>query len=124
MKNQRPKNLDLLTISFPVPAITSILHRISGLALFLLIPLVLWAFSLSLASQADFDRLHDWLTEPFAKIIALGFLAGFIFHFVAGIRHLLMDVHIGEELKSGRWTAILTIIISIILTILAGIWLW
>ena len=124
MKDKRPKNLNLLTIRQPLPAITSILHRISGLILFLAIPLVLWGFCLSLASADDFDYVHQLFQTPFAKFIIWCILAPFIYHFVAGIRHLLMDVNVGVELKSGRLSAILTLIISILLIVLAGIWIW
>ena len=124
MKYKRPKNLNILTIRLPVPAIVSILHRISGIVLFLSIPLVLWGFNLSLSSAEDFDSVHQFFATPLSKFIIWCILAPFIYHFVAGIRHLLMDVHIGEELKSGRLTAFLTMIISALLIVLAGIWIW
>jgi len=121
---QRPKNLNLLTIRLPIPAIISILHRISGFILFLLIPLMLWALDLSLSSPDDFDNLHLFLSSPLMKFLIWGFLSAFIYHFFAGIRHLLMDVHLGDELKSGRFSAKLTLVISVVFIILAGIWLW
>jgi succinate dehydrogenase / fumarate reductase, cytochrome b subunit len=124
VKKQRPINLNLFTIHFPIPAIASILHRISGVLLFLLIPFILWGLELSLNSSQAFDDIHYFLTRPFSKFIIWGFLAAFIFHFVAGIRHLLMDIGIGEELKSGRLGAWLTFIISAVLIVLTGIWLW
>lgn len=124
MLKHRPKNLNLFTIHFPVPAIVSILHRISGFILFLIIPLLLWGLSLSLSSQQEFDSLRDCLSTPMVKLIIWCCLAAFIYHFVAGIRHLLMDVNVGVELKSGRITAFLTLLISLILIVLVGIWLW
>ncbi|MBV8802381.1 MAG: succinate dehydrogenase, cytochrome b556 subunit, partial [Gammaproteobacteria bacterium] len=75
-------------------------------------------------SEEEFNNLQQLLTSPCAKIIILGCLSAFIYHFVAGIRHLLMDICIGDELKGGRLGAILTIIISILLIIITGIWLW
>ncbi len=121
---QRPKNLNLLTIRFPIPAIVSILHRISGVILFLLIPFMLWALNLSLSSPNDFDNLHLFLSSPLMKLFLWSFLSAFIYHFFAGIRHLLMDVQVGDELKSGRLSAKLTMAISIVFIILVGIWLW
>lgn len=121
---QRPKNLNLFTIHFPIPAIVSILHRISGVILFLFIPVLLWGLNLSLASQQDFDDLHQLLMQPWVKFIIWGSLAAFIYHFVAGIRHLLMDIHIGETLIAGRITAWATMIISLLLIVLTGVWLW
>ena len=124
MKNQRPVNLNLLTIRLPVPAIVSILHRISGFLLFLAIPLVLWWLNASLASQQDFDDIHQSFTTPCAKFIIWVVLSSFLYHFVAGIRHLLMDINIGVELKTGRLFAFLTMVIAFGLIILTGIWLW
>lgn len=126
MKNhtQRPKNLNLFTIRFPVPAIVSILHRASGILLFLLIPVAIWGLNLSLRSAQDFDDVHQFLTTPYMKFVIWFCLSGFLYHFVAGIRHLLMDINIGVELKSGRLSAILTLIIAALLIILTGIWLW
>ena len=124
MNNQRPVNLNLLTIRQPIPAIVSILHRISGLVLFILIPFALWGFSYSLSSQDNFQDLHDKLTTPFMKCFVLLMLAPFIYHFVAGIRHLLLDFNIGVELKSGRLSSILTLVISFILFLLAGVYIW
>ena len=117
-------NLNLLTIHFPIPAIVSILHRASGVILFLLIPLLLWALNLSLASQQDFDGLSQFFAQSWVKFTIWCSLSAFIYHFVAGIRHLLMDVHVGEGLKGGRLSAILTMVISFVLIVLAGIWLW
>jgi len=120
----RPKNLNLFTIRLPLPALVSILHRLSGFILFLIIPLVLWGLNLSLSSEQDFNTVHAFFTTPCAKFVIWCLLSAFIYHFIAGIRHLLMDVHMGEELKSGRLTAQLTLLLSIILIVLTGIWLW
>jgi succinate dehydrogenase / fumarate reductase cytochrome b subunit len=124
VKQARPKNLNLFTIGFPIPAIVSILHRMSGVILFLAIPLLLWGLHLSLATSDDFDNVKIFFAYPLMKLVIWGILAAFIFHFVAGIRHLLMDIHIGEELKSGRLTAQLVFAISIVLMLLVGVWLW
>ncbi len=124
MKTQRPKNLNLLTIRFPIPAIVSILHRIAGVVLFLLIPILLWVFHLSLQSKRGFDAVHHVVTTSWMKLFIWLCFAAFFYHLVAGIRHLLMDIQLGVELKSGRMTAMLTMVISLLFIILAGIWLW
>jgi succinate dehydrogenase / fumarate reductase, cytochrome b subunit len=124
VKDQRPKNLNILTIRLPVPALVSILHRISGILLFLAIPLILWGLNTSLTSQQDFDNIHQMMAAPFARFVLWGLLAAFIYHFIAGIRHLLMDINIGVELKSGRLTAMMVLVIAILLIVLAGVWLW
>ncbi|HTM63351.1 MAG TPA: succinate dehydrogenase, cytochrome b556 subunit [Gammaproteobacteria bacterium] len=123
MNRARPVNLNLMTIRFPIPAIVSILHRISGAILFLFIPVIIWTLDLSL-TQDGFDALHDWSSSVFLKLVIWGVLAAFLYHLTAGIRHLLSDIHIGSTLRGGRLSAQLTFIISIILIILAGIWLW
>lgn len=109
---------------FPMPAIVSILHRISGVFLFLLIPFILWALSLSLESSQQFEQMILFLTSPLSKFIIWVLLSAFIYHFVAGIRHLLLDIGIGEELRSGTLGAYLTLGLSVGLIILSGIWLW
>jgi succinate dehydrogenase / fumarate reductase cytochrome b subunit len=124
VSDQRPKNLNLLTIRLPIPALVSILHRASGVILFLAIPLILWGLNISLTSQQDFDNIHQSFASPCAKFIIWCVLSAFIYHFVAGIRHLLMDINIGIELKSGRLGAFLTMGISALFIVLAGIWLW
>lgn len=124
VKNKRPVNLNLLTIHFPLPAIVSILHRASGVLLFLLIPFLIWGLQTSLASAQDFDQLYLKLRAPFAKFVIWVLLSAFLYHFVAGIRHLLMDMSIGEGLQSGRLGAKVTMALSFILIILAGIWIW
>ena len=121
---KRPVNLNILTIRLPIPAIVSILHRISGLVLFILIPVALWGLSYSLSSQDNFQDLHDKLTTPFMKCVVLLMLAPFIYHFVAGIRHVLLDFNVGVSLQGGRFSSILTLAISFILFILAGVYLW
>lgn len=123
MKHTRPKNLNLFTIRFPIPAIVSILHRISGVCLFLLIPALLWLLSVSLTEQG-FDVLQQWMGTLYVKFVIWALLIPFCFHLVAGIRHLLSDVHVGDTLKAGRLTAQLTFVITLILVILAGVWLW
>jgi len=119
----RPKNLNLFTIRFPLPAIVSILHRISGFILFLCIPLVLWLLQLSLTADG-FEILQDFFNSLITKLILWAVLAAFCFHLVAGIRHLLSDIHIGNSLKGGKRTALLAIIFAFILIIMVGIWLW
>lgn len=124
MNKQRPVNLNLFTIHFPIPAIVSILHRISGFILFLCIPLFLWMLQSSLTSINQFSDLQDILGNIWVKLILWGMMAALLLHLIAGIRHLLMDLGFGESLKAGRFSAWLVVILSIILTLVAGVWLW
>lgn len=124
MNYSRPKNLNLLTIRFPLPAIASICHRLSGVALFLLIPFLLWVLDFSL-TLSGFETIQSWIINSgFMKLIIWLIFIPFCFHLVAGIRHLLMDIHIGSSLKGGKRGAALTFIFTLILILLAGIWLW
>jgi succinate dehydrogenase / fumarate reductase cytochrome b subunit len=124
VKNKRPVNLDLRTIRLPLPAIVSILHRASGVVLFLLIPLLLWMLQMSLTSAWTYTQLQDLLLHPLVKIVIFGLLASLIYHLVAGVRHLFMDAHIGDTKEGGRLGAKCVMFVSAVLIILVGVWLW
>lgn len=124
MAKPRPKNLNLTTIRLPLPALVSILHRASGLFLFLLLPLVLWALQKSLQSTAGFEQVHALLTHPLAKLLLLGLSWAFLHHFLAGLRHLAMDMRWGVELAQARLTSKLVLAGGLLLTILMGVRLW
>lgn len=127
MKSNRPVNLPLATIlevnmKSPV-AIASILHRISGIVVFLLIPVLLYILQGSLASEADFNAIKDNVFGAvIGRLVVFAALAGLIFHFFAGIKHLLMDAGIAEELESGRTMATVTIAISAVFIAVAFVW--
>ena len=124
MNNARPKNLNLCTIRMPLPAIVSILHRISGLFLFFCIPLMLWTLEYSFTYEG-YDVIQQWLSTFWVKFIFWLLLAAFCYHLVAGVRHLLSDfLQIGESKKGGKFSAMLTLVITGLLVILAGVWLW
>ncbi len=124
MNDKRPKNLELSTIRFPLPAITSILHRISGVFIFAGVGVLLWMLSESLSSAEGFARAAQWLDMPLVKLIVWAVVAGLIYHLVAGVKHLVMDLGIGETLSGAQTGARLVLIISIIAIVLAGVWLW
>lgn len=124
MNKQRPVNLDLFTIKFPITAIISILHRISGVLLFLLIPFVLWMLSVSLSDPIRFTELQLLMKSPLVKLVLWGLLAALIYHLIAGIRHIVMDMGFGEELTTARLSARGVIVMAVVLILLAGIWLW
>ena len=121
---RRPKYLDLFQIRLPLPALTSFLHRVSGALLFLTIPLLLILLQQSLSSAAGFDAVRTRLGHPIVKVFLLALLWAYLHHFFAGIRLLFLDVHIGVDLPQARITAALAVLISVVLTLLMGIWLW
>jgi len=124
MLNERPVNLNLLTITFPIPAIASILHRISGVVLFLSIPILLCLLGSSLRSPGSFNDLKVSLNLPIPKIILILIFASLFYHLFAGFRHMVMDLGFAESLRAGRFTAILAIILSIAATAGVTLWLW
>lgn len=124
MNSKRPVNLDITTIKLPLPAYTSILHRISGVILFIGLGFLLYGLELSLASEESFDALKALLSAPLAKIIIWGILSALIYHLIAGVKHLLMDVDVGDGKESGSLGAIITLVLSTVLIILAGVWVW
>jgi succinate dehydrogenase / fumarate reductase cytochrome b subunit len=114
----------ILGYRLPAAGIVSILHRISGALLFLLLPLLLWLFDLSLTSEISFDRLRAIASNWFAKLVLLGLIWAFLHHLVAGIRYLLLDLHIGVDLAPARSSALAVFAVSIPLTVLAGLRLY
>ena len=103
-KDNRPVNLNLLTISLPIIGVSSILHRISGLAVFFSFPLVVWLFSISLKSEESFSALANlYQTSLILKAMTYLFLVGFSYHLLAGFKKLVSDAFgVGETLQSGR----------------------
>jgi succinate dehydrogenase / fumarate reductase cytochrome b subunit len=125
VSKKRPVNLDISTISQPVTAIVSILHRATGIILFVGLIFLFYAFDVSLESQEGFDHVVDMLQNNFlAKFIIWGVVSALMYHFVAGIKHLFMDLGYFEELESGRQAAIANLVIAAVLIVLAGVWIW
>ena len=124
MNKKRPVNLDLTTIKFPIPAIISILHRVSGVYLFIGIGFVVWMLSSSLDSRQGFQAVADVLSGGIAKLVVWITVSAVLYHFVAGIKHLLMDLGIGETKEDGPKMAIGAAAIAAILILLAGVWIW
>lgn len=122
---RRPVYLNLFRIRQPVPAIVSILHRLSGAILFLIgIPLLLYAVQRSLVSADGYESLMAILAHPLAKLLLLGLVWAYLHHFCAGIRYLLLDLHIGTDLKPARQSSVAVLIVSLALTAIIGGRLW
>lgn len=124
MKKKRPVNLDLTTIKMHIAANASILHRVSGVMIVFAIGILLWTLSLSLSSAEEFAQIQGYLDGIFFKFIIFGCLSALTFHFLAGVRHLLMDLGHFEELVSGNTTAKLIVVIWLAVSALVGVWLW
>ena len=114
---KRPKNLDLTTIQLPLAGKVSILHRVSGAGMFICFPLLLWLFSASLSSPESFATFKSVAGMLPVKVVLAGLLWAFIHHFCAGIRFLLLDLHIGIEKEEARKSAVAVLAVSIPLTL-------
>ncbi|MBT0586483.1 succinate dehydrogenase, cytochrome b556 subunit [Alteromonas oceanisediminis] len=124
MKKQRPVNLDLNTIKFPPSAISSILHRITGVAMFFALLFVIWAWAVSLASADGFNTVQTLMNGILGKIVAIGTISALTYHILGGIRHGIMDMGYWEEIQSGNNSARAIIGAWIVLTIVVGVVLW
>lgn len=122
--DKRPVNLNLMTIKLPITSIVSITHRVTGVVLLGGILVLLWMLDVSLESEKGFAFIGDLLDAVWAKIVLWMILAALAYHLVAGVRHLIMDMGFWETLQGGRTSAHVSIALSVILIILAGIWLW
>ncbi|NOZ38400.1 MAG: succinate dehydrogenase, cytochrome b556 subunit [Gammaproteobacteria bacterium] len=114
-KTHRPKYLNLLKIRLPVTGVASILHRISGILLFLSIPFLIYALSLSLRSPESFAQVYAFFDNLFVRVFALILLYSLTHHFFAGIRFLLLDLDIGVNLRMARASALSVILAGLII---------
>ena len=122
MTKLRPKHLALSEIRLPLPGFASILHRISGAGLFLLLPFLIWLLQLSLSSTQSATETFAAVTGNwFFKLILLGLVWAFLHHFCMGIRILLIDIHVGVEKQQARSSAVAVFVVSLGLTAIFGL---
>lgn len=125
MKKQRPVHLNLFQIRLPISGIVSLLHRLSGTLLFLVLPFALWVFQASLNTEESFNSLINTVKyNPVLKLVITFILWAFLHHFMAGMRFLLLDVHLGIELRQSRLSAKGVMLTSIAATVAIAGWLW
>lgn len=108
----------------PITAWASITHRASGVFLFAGMAVLLWALDASLAGPESFADLQQSLSHPLLKLVLWAVVAGLIYHSLAGIKHLVMDMGVGETMAGGIRGVRIVVSLSIVLIILAGIWIW
>jgi succinate dehydrogenase / fumarate reductase cytochrome b subunit len=121
----RPVYLNLVRIRLPLPGLVSILHRVSGAALFLFaVPLVLFAMQTSLESAGGFAALKAMFANPLCKLVLVGLLWAYLHHFFAGIRYLLLDLHVGDDLTPARQSSVAVLAASLALTLMIAVRLW
>ncbi len=124
MKDKRPVNLDISTIRLPIAAFASITHRISGVIVFLGIAGLLCLLDVSLTSEEDFNSVRTAALSPLVRLLLWGVLSALAYHLVAGVKHLLLDLGIGESKEGGPRGAQITLIVSILLIAALGVWIW
>jgi len=124
MNKKRPKHLALHKIKLPLPGVVSILHRISGLMLFIALPVLLLMLQYSLNSIATYTSLMTVLAYPVVKLALLGLLWAFLHHFCAGLRYIAVDLHLVRNLAQARNSSKVVMLVSLALTIFLGVKLW
>jgi succinate dehydrogenase / fumarate reductase cytochrome b subunit len=125
-KKERPefRNIHVTELSnyrMPLASIVSILHRISGFLMFALLPFVLYLLQNSLRSEISFAYYQGFVTYPLVKLIILALVWGYMHHFCAGVRHLVMDTHIGLDKDSARQSSVAVLVISLALTLIVAL---
>lgn len=120
MNKKRPKHLALHKIKLPLPGFVSILHRVSGVLLFIALPFFLWLLQASLFSIETYTQLLALLAHPLSKVVLLGLLWAFLHHFCAGIRYLALDLHMVSTLAQARASSWWVLGVSLLLTVLIG----
>ncbi len=126
MNAQRPIDLPLASLfaAMPVTAMASILHRATGIVLFVGALFIFYLIETALASPEGFDAASAIVKTPLGKFALWLILVALAFHVFAGIKHLFMDFHIGDSMRGGRLGALLSFVLALVVAIAAGVWLW
>ncbi|HSI52566.1 MAG: succinate dehydrogenase, cytochrome b556 subunit [Ramlibacter sp.] len=119
---------DLPSYRLPAAGIVSILHRVSGVLMFVLMPFIIWMFDTSVSSEISFAKFRAafnvglWFIPGFlVKLVALALIWAYLHHFIAGLRHLWMDVsHAAVTKEFGSKSAVFTLAASVLLTLVLG----
>ena len=130
MSRPRPGTMrlvDALKYRLPLAGWVSILHRVSGAMMFFLLPFIIWLFDVSLTSEISYGRFTSALMAGigfvpawFVKLVLLGLIWAFLHHFMAGVRHLWMDATHSVTKEFGRQSAVVTLGLSVLLTLVLG----
>ena len=112
---------DILRYRLPAAGVVSILHRISGAMMFLLLPFILYLFDLSITSEISFAYLAGFASHWFVKLLILALSWAYLHHFCAGVRHLVMDAHIGLSKEGAAKSARSVFLVSVPLAVLVAI---
>ena len=124
MNTKRPVNLDITTIKFPLAAIASILHRITGVILFLGTSVLLYLLQLSLKSEVGFASALELSSRISVKLVIWMLIVCIAYHLIAGLKHLLLDFGLGETKVAAEYGAKILLSSLIFTSLLAGFWIW
>ena len=124
MNKNRPINLDLRTIKFPLAAIASITHRITGVVLFAGMTLLLYLLQISLSSESGFLSAIELTGRIPVKLAIWVTLICVGYHLIAGVKHLLLDLGFGETKTSAENAARILLLSLLMISVLAGVWIW
>ena len=124
MSQSRPVNLDLKTIRFPIMAISSIIHRVTGVIMFLCAFVVMALLGMSLQGEEGFAAAMVATYNFLVAFCLWGFVSVLGYHFVAGLKHLAMDLGHFETLETAPGAAKFTLASGVIIVVLAGVWVW
>jgi len=113
--------IDATGYRLPLAGVVSILHRISGMLMFLLLPFILFLLDKSLTSEVSFAELQAFTSGIFVKLVILALVWAFLHHFCAGVRHLIMDLHYGLDKHTARKSAVSVLTVSVALAALVGL---
>ncbi len=124
MDIKRPINLDITTIKFPLAAIASILHRITGVILFVGTSVLLYLLQLSLTSEAGFASALELSNRISVKLVIWALIVCIAYHLIAGLKHLLLDLGFGETKVAAENGAKILLSSLVFASVLAGVWIW
>ncbi len=126
MKDKRPVYLSVnpFEFSFPIAALASIVHRISGAFLVIGVGYFLYLLDLSLASPAGFDAAQETLAQPAHQLALFAFLSALTYHLILGIKHLLLDFHIADSLEGSKTATIVSLVVFVVAEIGLILWIW
>ena len=127
---QRPGTMRLINAveyRLPLAGVVSILHRVSGVMIFALLPFIVWLLDVSLTSEVSYERFSSafiagigFLPGWFIKLVVLALIWSYLHHFIAGVRHLWMDMTHSVTKEQGRSSAVVTLAASVVLTVALG----
>ena len=121
----RPKYYDLNLAHLPPPGLVSIIHRVSGALLFFpILPALLYVMHSALGSEAGFARWSEFFGRAPVKVVMLGVIWLYAHHFFAGIRFLLLDLHLGIDKAPARASARAVLVLGVAATVVAGWCIW